>query len=118
MVTRPTNEELKELCMHCGCARIRHIGMTSRGGCLGRSCTYHVFKGTKGVEHVSIRPAPFAPQSHKLGVVEVNGRLFACSYAEPFPSSNTDVLKDYVKDRHDFHPFDESTGNFVSMGRA
>jgi hypothetical protein len=91
--------------------------MTSRGGCFSRSCAYHVFKGTNGVEQVSIRPAPFAPASHKLGVVEVNGRLFASSYAEPFPSSNVDVLKDYVKHKHDFHPFDESTGNFVWMGR-
>jgi hypothetical protein len=113
-----TLSNLRELCMHCGCARIRHTGQQQRGGCLSRSCTYHVFKGTRGVEHVSIRPAPFAPHSHKLGVVEVNGRLFACSYAEPFPSFKTDVLKDYVNDKTDFHPFDESTGSFVSMGRA
>jgi len=118
MKARPTNEELRELCMHCGCARIRHAGWSARGGCLGRSCTYHVFKGTKGVEHVSIRTAPFAPHSHKLGVVEVGGRLFATSYAEPFPQSDIDVLKAYVEDKTDFHPFDESTGNFVSMGKS
>jgi hypothetical protein len=86
--------------------------MTGKGICMNSSCTYHVFKGTKGVERVSIRPATFAPKTHKIGIVEVNGKLFACIYAEPFPHTNADVLNDYVNNREDFNPFDESLGGW------
>ncbi len=49
---------------------------------------------------------------HKLVKIYRNGRVYAATYAEPFPSKES-AKADYLADPRSFVPFDESTGKYL-----
>lgn len=52
-------------------------------------------------------------QQHVLAkIITSSGRVYACSWAEPFPRSANDVLRAWKEDRRNFLPYNETTGSF------
>jgi uncharacterized membrane protein (UPF0127 family) len=49
---------------------------------------------------------------HKLVKIYRNGRVYAATYAEPFPTKES-AKADYLADPRSFLPFDESTGKYL-----
>jgi uncharacterized membrane protein (UPF0127 family) len=49
---------------------------------------------------------------HKLVKIYRNGRVYAATYAEPFPTQES-ARADYLADPRSFLPFDESTGKYL-----
>lgn len=61
---------------------------------------------------IRIKKDPRHPETHRVALVEVRGRVYACTYAEPWPSE-ADVREDWdtYGRRHPtkgFRPYDES----------
>lgn len=59
---------------------------------------------------ISILRHPWS-QDHKLIRVEVEGRVYALSHAEPFPSLE-EAREIWETDRQAFTAYDETTGTF------
>ncbi len=51
-------------------------------------------------------------QQHKIYKVCSKGRVYAVTFAQPFPIKE-DILKYFKNDRRNFHPFDESTNTYL-----
>ena len=49
---------------------------------------------------------------HKLVKIYLNGRVYAATYAEPFPTVES-ARKDYSADSKSFRPYDESSGTYL-----
>jgi len=49
---------------------------------------------------------------HKLVKIYKKGRVYAATYAEPFPTKES-ALADYLRDPRKFEPFDESTMSYL-----
>lgn len=52
------------------------------------------------------------PNGHKIVKIIKNGRVYACHYAEPFPTFEK-ALADYKADPKAFVPFNETTGQYI-----
>lgn len=50
-------------------------------------------------------------QNHKLVKIYRNGRVYASTYAEPFPTKET-ALADFKSNPKSFEPYNEATGEY------
>ncbi len=62
---------------------------------------------------VTIRQHPTSA-AHRIATVQSRGRLYAVTYAEPFPTEE-DVREVWRTARRAFRPYDETTGRYVSQ---
>lgn len=60
---------------------------------------------------VEIKRHPFHPETHRLVKVIHHGRVYATSWAEPFPTE-AEVRQAWRSARRQFRPYDESTGRY------
>jgi hypothetical protein len=51
--------------------------------------------------------------THRIAKVQSRGRIYAMTYAEPFPTED-DVRHAWKDDRKAFRPYDESAGRYVA----
>ncbi len=62
--------------------------------------------------HITIRPHPTSAD-HRIATVQSRGRIYAVTYAEPFPTEEH-VRALWRTERTAFRPYDESTGRYVA----
>lgn len=60
---------------------------------------------------IKVIPCPWS-NSHVIASVGSRGRIYAVTYAEPFPSE-AEVRKLWVEERTAFYPYDESAGRYL-----
>jgi len=60
---------------------------------------------------IEITAHPHSP-THQLAKVIVRGRVYAVTFAEPFPTA-ADVRQLWRTDRRAFRPYDESSGHYL-----
>ncbi len=61
---------------------------------------------------VTILQHPTSP-NHRIAKVQSRGRIYAVTYAEPFPTEE-DVRALWRPERTAFRPYDESTGRYLA----
>jgi hypothetical protein len=62
--------------------------------------------------HVTIRQHPTSPK-HQVATVQSRGRIYAVTYAEPFPTEDA-VRSLWRAERKAFRPYDETTGRYLA----
>ncbi len=50
--------------------------------------------------------------AHKIAKVESRGRIYAVTYAEPWPTDD-EVRQLWLEERKAFRPYDETTGRYL-----
>lgn len=60
---------------------------------------------------LTIQPHPQHPDTHSLILVEINGRIRACTWAGC--PTQSEALEAWRTDRRAFKPYDESTGSYL-----
>ena len=53
---------------------------------------------------------------HKLVKIIKNGRVYAATYAEPFPTKES-ALADYKRNPKSFEPYNEATGEYCQEAK-
>jgi hypothetical protein len=62
---------------------------------------------------IELRPHPTSP-CHQIATVEYDGRLYALTYAEPFPTE-AEIVQLWWDERRAFRPYDETTGRYLAQ---